>query len=209
MLPNLFINNQLIKRQSSTKFLGILLDQNLSWKDYLKLTENKVAKNIGLIYKAKPYLNKDSLLALYFSYIHSYINYANLVWGSTNRTYLRKINSQQKHALRLIHNKNRFYYSKEFFESCEILNVYKLNLLNTAVFMHKIKNRTTTSSFLEKFEQPAHSYPTLFSSRNYRKPQIILRKCRFRISIRGPTIWHNLVRSTAKKFNRFLLSKLR
>ena len=104
------------------------MDENLSWKEHLKLTENKVAKNIGLIYKAKPYLNKDSLLALYFSYIHSYINYANLVWGSTNRTYLRKINSQQKHALRLIHNKNRFYHSKELFESCEILNVYKRNL---------------------------------------------------------------------------------
>ena len=36
---------------------------------------------------------------------------------------LRKIKSQQKRALRLIHNKNRFYYSKEIFESCEILNV--------------------------------------------------------------------------------------
>ena len=93
--------------------------------------DNKVAKNIVLIYKAKPYLNKDSLLALYFSYIHSYINYANLVWGSTNRTYLRKINSQQKHALILIYNINIFYHSKELFKSCEILSVYKLNLLNT------------------------------------------------------------------------------
>ena len=87
-------------------------------------------RNIFSIYKAKPYLNKDSLLALYLSYILSYINYANLVWGSTHRTYLRKINSQQKHTLRLIHNKNRFYHSIELFEYCAILNVYKLNLLN-------------------------------------------------------------------------------
>ena len=91
---------------------------------------------MGLIYKAKSYLNKDSLLALYFYYIHSYINYANLVWGSTHRTYLRKLNSQQKHALRLIHNKNRFYHTKELFESCETLNEYKLNLLNIVVFLY-------------------------------------------------------------------------
>ena len=83
------------------------MDENFSWKEHLKLTENKVVKNIWLIYKAKPYLNKDLLLALYFSYIHSYINYANLVWGRAILTYLRKINSQKKHALRLIHNKNR------------------------------------------------------------------------------------------------------
>ena len=65
-------------------FLGILLDENLSWREHLKLMENKIAKNIGLIYKAKPYLNKGSLLASYFSYIRSHINYANLVWGSRN-----------------------------------------------------------------------------------------------------------------------------
>ena len=122
-LPSAFVNNEVIKGQSSIKFLAILLDENMSWKEHLKSTENKTAKNIGLTDKGKPYLNKDSLLALYFSYIHSYINYANLVWGSTNRTYLRKINSQQEHPLRLMHNKNRFYHSKKLFESCEILNV--------------------------------------------------------------------------------------
>ena len=66
VLPKLFVNNQVIKRQSSIKFLGILLDENLSWKEHLKLTENKIAKKkTGIIYKAKPYLNKDSLLVLY------------------------------------------------------------------------------------------------------------------------------------------------
>ena len=64
--------------------------------------------------------------------------------------------------------------------------------------MHKIKNRTSPPLFLEKFEQPSCSSPTRFSSRNYRKPQIKLRKCRFRISIRGPAIWNDLVGSTEK-----------
>ena len=199
VLRKFYVNNQVIKRQPSIKFLGILLDENLSWKEHLNLMENKIAKNIGLIYKAKPYLNKGSLLALYLSYIHSYINYASLIWGSTYRTYLRKINSQQKPALRLIHNKNRFYHSKGLFESCETLSLYKLNLLNTVVFMHKIKKGTTPSSFLEKFEQPSHSYLTRFPSGNYRKPQIKLRKCIFRISIRGPVIWNDLVGSTGKE----------
>ena len=93
-LPKLFINNnyQVIKRQSSIKFLGILLDENLSRKEHFRLTEHKTAKNIGLIHKAKPYLNKDSLLALCFSYIHACIKYVNLVWESTHGTYLPKIN---------------------------------------------------------------------------------------------------------------------
>ena len=90
VLPKLFINNQVIKRKSSIKFFGILLDENWSLKEHLKLTENKIAKKIGLIYKAKSYLNKDSSLALYFPYIESYINYAYLVWeAQTELTYKR------------------------------------------------------------------------------------------------------------------------
>ena len=65
-------------------FFGILLDENLSWKEHLKHIENKIAKIIGLMDKANPFLDKDSLLSLYFSYIHSYINYANLAWASTH-----------------------------------------------------------------------------------------------------------------------------
>ena len=100
-----------------------------------------------------------------------------VLYGEAHRTYLRKISSHQKRALRLIHNKNRFCHSKELFESCEILNACKLNLHNIAVFMHKIKSRTDPSSFLIKLEQLSRSYPTRFSSGNYRKPQIELRKC--------------------------------
>ena len=43
-LPKLSLNNQEIKRASYTKFLGVLLDENLSWKEHLKYTENKIAK---------------------------------------------------------------------------------------------------------------------------------------------------------------------
>ena len=65
--------------------------------------------------------------------------------------------------------------------------------------MHKIKNRNAPSSNLEKCEQPSHSYSTRFVNGNYRKPQIKLRKCRFRISIRSPAIWNDLVEGTEKE----------
>ena len=54
-LPNLNIVNKEIKRASYTKFMKIFLDENLSWKYYLKYTENKIAKSIRSMYKAKPF----------------------------------------------------------------------------------------------------------------------------------------------------------
>ena len=65
-----------------------LWNENLSWNKHVKYNENKIAKDLRLLYRAKHYLNKKSLLVLYCSIIHTYINYGNLAWGSNNRTNL-------------------------------------------------------------------------------------------------------------------------
>ena len=132
------------------------------------------------MYKAKPFLYKDSLLSLYFSYIHSYINYGNLAWASTHKTNFKKIHSQQKHALKIVYNKDRYYHTKELFGSCNILNVYKLNLLNTSIFMHKIKNGTVPAAFHTTFKMPSHSYLTRLLSVNCSKPKLGYAKAGFR-----------------------------
>ena len=50
--PTLKINNH--EKVNAMKFLGALLDDNLSRKEHIKYLENKMAKNIGLMYRAKP-----------------------------------------------------------------------------------------------------------------------------------------------------------
>ena len=81
-----------------------MLDENISWKDHIKTTEKKFAKNIGLLYRAKPskpYLEETSLKAIYFSYTHSYLNYANIAWASTRITKLKP----------MLINRNKLYVS--------------------------------------------------------------------------------------------------
>ena len=123
-LPKLIINNYEITIEESIKFLGVLLDQHLTWKEHIKLTENKIVKNIGIRYKAKPYLDKRALLCLCYSYIHSYLNYANAVSCSTNRTYLKKLQSQQKQAIRIIFHENKFAHTREHFKKIYIYIIY-------------------------------------------------------------------------------------
>ena len=66
------------------------------------------------MYKAKTFLDKDSAFSMQLSYIHLYINYANLAWVSTHKMNLKKIHSQQKHALRIVNSRDRYY-------ACQIL----------------------------------------------------------------------------------------
>ena len=53
LLTRLLIKKHKVERVKSINFLGVLLDENLSLKDHIKYAENKIAKNIGLLYRAK------------------------------------------------------------------------------------------------------------------------------------------------------------
>ena len=77
-LPNLTTKNRKIKGEEPINFLEALLDETVTWKEHLKFNENKCVKYIDLLYKAKHHLNRKCLLVLYYSYVHTYINYANI-----------------------------------------------------------------------------------------------------------------------------------
>ena len=58
-LPHLLINDTIIQRENSIKFLGvIIIDENLTWKNHITSIENKISKNIDVLYKSKFLLNK-------------------------------------------------------------------------------------------------------------------------------------------------------
>ena len=57
----LAINGKVIQRKTSIKFLGILLEEHLSWKNHISIVEIKVSENIGILYKAKNIFSKVGL----------------------------------------------------------------------------------------------------------------------------------------------------
>ena len=77
------------------QFLGVLLDEDLSQKDFIKYIENKFVENIGLLYREKTILNENTLLTLYFLYIHAYLNHVHSACGSIIRKDFKNLFSQQ------------------------------------------------------------------------------------------------------------------
>ena len=164
---------------------------------HINYIENKISKNIGILFKAKPFLNKKSLLSLYYSYIQLHKLWQCLL-GKHLQNKLEK-NNQQKHALRIIFNKGKFEHTRELFKSSKILNVYKLNIFNTKVFIHKIQGKFAPSIFLPKFRKTSHLYQTRLSHLNYVKLIPKLDKCKYGISYRGPFIWNNFLSTMDKE----------
>ena len=85
-LPDLKIEDLNIERNSSIKVLGIMPAEHINWRDHVKTVEFKIAESSRLLHLARQVLNEASIKTIYFSYSHSYLNYSNIAWASTNVT---------------------------------------------------------------------------------------------------------------------------
>ena len=63
----LTLENTMIKQVTETKFLGVLIDQHLSWKPHTDFVSKKISKSVGIIAKARFYLSSQTLMTLYYS----------------------------------------------------------------------------------------------------------------------------------------------
>ena len=72
------INENEIDQVQEVLFLGVILDEHLSWN-----LARKISKSIGIICKSSFYLNNNSLCTLYYSLVYPYLHYCASVWGST------------------------------------------------------------------------------------------------------------------------------
>ena len=80
----------------SAKFLGVIINQNLSWKPHIEMICSKTSKVIGLICKARQYLHSNTLKTLYNSLFLPYVNYCNLIWASTYNSHINPLLLLQK-----------------------------------------------------------------------------------------------------------------
>ena len=80
---NIKMGNQPIKNTCYVKFLGILLDENLTWKYHLTEISKKLARTCGMFFKVRHYFPIDVLIHLYNSLSSPFLQYGISVWGVT------------------------------------------------------------------------------------------------------------------------------
>ena len=69
-----------IKPTCYVKFLGVLLDENLSWKYHLTELSKKLARTCGMFFQVRHFLPINILVCLYNSLFSPFLQYGILVW---------------------------------------------------------------------------------------------------------------------------------
>ena len=64
------------------KFLGVLIDEKLSWKDHIANVKSKLSKSTAILYKCSQVIDSQSMHILYSSLLLPYISYCSEIWGT-------------------------------------------------------------------------------------------------------------------------------
>ena len=102
------LNGKTITEKDCIKYLGILVDSSLSWKQQVSNVSKKISRSIGIMYKLRPYLPLNVMKSIYYSLVYSHLIYAIEVWGAAFKTELNKLFVLQKRAVRLMTYKDNF-----------------------------------------------------------------------------------------------------
>ena len=94
--------NHTSERKDCIKYLGVMLDETVSFKYHIAYVCSRTSRNLGIISKLRYYVTLSQLKQIYYSLLYPYISYAILAWGRTYKTYIQNVQTKQNHTIRLI-----------------------------------------------------------------------------------------------------------
>ena len=193
----LTLENTVIKQVTETKFLGVLIDQHLSWKPHIDFVSKQISESVRIIAKARFYLSSQTLMTLYYSLVYPFLTYCNVAWSSTYCSNLNCIYLLKKRLVRLITKAHYLANTVPLFSQLKVLDMFSINSFSVATFMYSYHHNLLPSSFRDLFlsSNQGHQYETRLASQyrpNFCRTNIKQFSILYGGPIRGPKIWNSL-----------------
>jgi hypothetical protein len=171
-----------VNSSSHTKFLGLIVDDSLSWKDHIDQMRPKLNSACFVIRSLQAMMDIETLKIIYFAYVHSIVSYGIIFWG--NQLYSDKIFKIQKRAVRIITNSRTRDSCRKLFQRLEILPLYSQYIFSISLFVVKNKHLYNTNNLIHGFNTRQKT--------NLHQPTANLTKYQKGVYYSGVKIFNNL-----------------
>ena len=191
-LSKLSIGSSVISEVKQIRFLGVIMDSNLSWNYHISSQARKLAKYVPIMYRARKFCTYRALKLIYNTLVYSNLIYCNSVWGFCKSSAMKPLKSFQKKILRAMANNS--YPSDELFNRLELLNMNEINKYMIGIFVFKSLQGSVERNIFRRVE----NIRTTRSMANdlLFVPQITNVHSEQSINYRGPIVWNEIDLST-------------
>ena len=93
-----------LKQVTSIRFLGVVINDKLTWENHKKLVHTKICKSIGLLYKCNKIMTNNDCINMYKTCIEPYFTYAIEAWGHSILSEKDLLVKLQSKVLRILFN---------------------------------------------------------------------------------------------------------
>ena len=194
----LFINGKRLHPSTSIKYLGILLDSDLSWKSQINNVAAKLKRANGALAKIRHFVPTPVLRLVYYAIFHSHLQYCCQVWGQPNSVLLNRIGTLQNCAMKLMAFKSPRDSANELYANLCVLKFSDMVHLQNVLFLDKLSRDEMPEPIKRIFAVDfAHALPTRAENTGLLNLPIVESTCFGKKSIRFNAIssWNYILQS--------------
>lgn len=159
-LPNLKINNIQIEHVTKMKYLGLVIDNLLSWSEHINYISGKILPMMSALYKNRSYLSHKSKLNVYNAFVLSRFRYLIPVWGTCGIINYNSMQVLQNKILKVIFNYDPLTHTVDLYENLKVWQLHKVLKFEQSKLIYRIINNTQKSNINILFSRDIHNYNT-------------------------------------------------
>ena len=164
------IDGRPIRRVDETKFLGMYLDRNISWRRHISNVITKISQTIGIIGRARKFMDSAQLLLLYNTMVLPHLQYCLINWGNFKEDRNLKLRDRilrlQKCFLRVIYGAHRLSHADPLFARACTLKIDDLFEQSVRCFSYKHTNNMLPATMASLVNRINHTHNTRGSQSN-------------------------------------------
>ena len=191
----ILMNNEIIKQTKTAKFLGITIDEGMTWQEHIHSCKKRASSGLYALNSAKKILSESNLKILYHSLIHPHLMYGLMLWGSACKKYLHPINIIQKKAVRTITHSVYNEHTIGLFRKLNIVKLDDLYDLEIGKFMYLFATsglpKPLNTIYATNDQIHMHNTRHIYSRDAHIQMQITQKLARSFVC-KGPKLWQNL-----------------
>ena len=208
---SIYLDESCVGVSDSVKFLGVVLDKNLSWDTQTSNVLRRLSKYVPIMHRIRDFCDVQTLKIVYNSLVYPNLIYGNSVWGFCTKKVLNPLNITNKKIIRAMLGLRFRDHTAGVFNDLKILNLQHINFYMVCLFVYKCLHSNNFSTWFKfsdiLYNTRASNDPKLFI------PRILNKHAEQTIKYRGPLIFNQFCSIENlfleyNSFKRFVKNKL-
>ena len=189
---NLSLDGHTIKQVRVYKFLGIQINDTLTWKDHIDFIISKASRQINLLRRLSWFLPTPLRILFYKSYILPIFDYCDVVWQRCTSQESTRLERLHNLAIKTILHKSRSDSASAARQQLGVTSLEHRRRLHLAQQVFKSVKGIHPPYLKDLFKPPTHHYHTRGSASDFNLPPVKTNMGKQSYTYRGTSIWRSL-----------------